>query len=91
MKRSILPPSLFLNSLNREGSSGEQHAVGGGASAVRTVLSILRVVFDEFHYQDIYKDHIQGTIFCFRVLRMFVTAGTLGEREKLYKVTFFRG
>lgn len=65
IKRSILPPSLFLNNLKREDSNG--HAVGGGAFA------------------DIYKDRIQGTAFCFRVLRMFVTAEALGEREKLYK------
>ncbi|EDR05649.1 uncharacterized protein LACBIDRAFT_294799 [Laccaria bicolor S238N-H82] len=53
-KRSILPPSLFLNNLKREGSSGVQHAVGGGAFA------------------DIYKDRIQGTVFCFRVLQVLV-------------------
>lgn len=89
IKRSILPPSLFLNNLKREGTNGVQHAVGGGAFAVSFVSSVFRVVSHDSQYQDIYKDRIQGTVFCFRVLRMFVTAEALGEREKLYKVTFF--
>ena len=42
IKRSILPPSLFLNNLKREGSVGVQHAVGGGAFAVSFVSSVLR-------------------------------------------------
>ena len=41
-KRSILPPSLFLNNLKREGSNGVRHAVGRGAFAVSFVLSVLR-------------------------------------------------
>jgi len=45
IKRSILPPSLFLNNLKREGSNGVQHAVGGGAFAVNFISSVLRGCF----------------------------------------------
>ena len=38
IKRSILPPSLLLNNLKREGM---QYAVGGGAFAVSFVSSVL--------------------------------------------------
>ena len=89
IKRSILPPSLFLNNLKRESSNGVQHAVAGGTFAVKTVSSVIWVVFAESHYQDIHKGSIQGTVFCFRVLRMFATPEALEEREKPYKVIFF--
>ena len=42
IKRSILPPSLFLNNLKREGSNGVQQVVGGGAFAVSFISSVLR-------------------------------------------------
>ena len=40
LKRSILPPSLFLNNLKRDGSNGKWHAVGGGAFAVSCVIDL---------------------------------------------------
>ena len=88
IKRSILPPSLFLNNLKREGINGVRRAVGGGAYAVSFVSLVLRVVSHESQWQYIYKNRIQGKVFCFRALRMFFTAKSLGERDKLYKVTF---
>ena len=45
IKRSILPPSLFLNNLKREGGNGVLRAVGGGAFAVSFVSSVLRGSF----------------------------------------------